>query len=78
MEQLNDISSNLSLGEIHHALRILSPWKALGPNGFPLGFDQLNWELVNEDVCHLITQLFEGSMDIAPFNITFIVLIPKT
>lgn len=78
LEQLNDISRTFSHDEIHQALQSMSLGKAPGPDGFSLGFYQINWELVKECVCHLITQLFEGSRDIAPFNTTLIVLIPKT
>lgn len=55
----------------------MSPWKAPGPDGYPAGFFQKTWHVIEESICKNIKQLWGNLDHIEEENSTYIVLIPK-
>lgn len=62
--------------EVHKALFGMSPWKALGADGFHAGFFQSNCNLVGEQTS-VFLQGLNGVSAIGDLNNIFLVLIPK-
>lgn len=72
---------NLSLWvgdlEIKNAVFSMSPWKAPGPDGFPVGFYQNAWDTVGHNVCDFVRQVWLDPSLLCNVNLTDICLIPK-
>ncbi|XP_026419847.1 uncharacterized protein LOC113315813 [Papaver somniferum] len=73
-EQLEAIPSEQ---EIHQALMTMEPWTSPGPDGFPPGFYQTQWQVVNADVCKMIKSFFHSGFLVQQLNNTIVSLIPK-
>ncbi|MCH82315.1 hypothetical protein A2U01_0003117, partial [Trifolium medium] len=72
-EEIEKLGSEVNNDEVKGAVFHMSPWKSLGPYGFPSGFYQHYWDTVGPSIC-------EGSVEepeIAMVNQTDICLIPK-
>lgn len=63
--------------EIKHALFCICPWKAPGPDGFPVEFYQKAWHVVGRKVYEFVKKMWESPSEIAIINQTYIRLIPK-
>lgn len=50
--------------EIKHAVFGMGPWKAPGPDGFPAGFYQASWEVVQHSTCDFVRQVWSKPVDI--------------
>ena len=51
--------------------------KAPGPDGFPIAFWQVSWDVVKEEVMRFFKELYEQNRFVRSLNSTFLVLIPK-
>lgn len=56
----------------------MNPWKSLGPDGFPIGFYQKSWNIVNRKVCEFVKKTWENPSELKLVNKSNICLIPKT
>ncbi|KAL4303922.1 hypothetical protein GQ457_10G015640 [Hibiscus cannabinus] len=63
--------------EVVFAFRDIGPDKAPGIDGFPSSFFRLHWNTIGSDFIQLCLDLLHGSADLATFNRTVLVLIPK-
>lgn len=63
--------------EVKHALFSMTPWKAPGPDGYPVGFYRHNWDIIGNNLTTFVKHIWQNPVDIAPFNTTDICLIPK-
>jgi hypothetical protein len=63
--------------DIRTALFQMAPLKARGPDGFPAGFYQTNWNTVGSELCRAILGTLETSILPPYMNMTNIALIPK-
>lgn len=52
-------------------------WKALGPDGFPIGFNQGDWSLMNDSMCDFAHAMWDNPKTIEEIYHTDICLIPK-
>lgn len=64
--------------EIHEAVCQMSPLKAPGIDGFPIGFYQSQWYFVGESFCSGIKEDFNSHSIPKDVSKTLLVLIPKT
>ncbi|KAH9726628.1 hypothetical protein KPL70_008335 [Citrus sinensis] len=64
--------------EIRRAIFQMSPFKALGIDGFPTGFYQTQWHIVGDSFCSGIKDIFNSHGIPNEVNKTLLVLIPKT
>jgi hypothetical protein len=64
--------------EIGDALFQIGPLKAPGPDGLPTRFFQRNWGVMNHEVYGAIKHFFRVGTFPEDFNMTKIILIPKT
>lgn len=76
--QTQELDKPISDSEIDLAIKSLSPWKALGLDGFPARFYQRHWNLIKQDIYNLIWGWFEGTIALEQFNHTLLTLIPKS
>ena len=76
-EDKRKLTATPSAQEIRDALFSIHADKALGPDGFSVGFYQIHWQKIGSNIVKEVHNLFE--MDIIPENIneTHIRLIPK-
>lgn len=63
--------------EIYKALMTMDPWTSPGPDSFPPGFYQTQWETVKGDVCNMMRSFFHSGFLLKELNKTRISLIPK-
>ncbi|XP_026428152.1 uncharacterized protein LOC113324027 [Papaver somniferum] len=56
-EMLARISEDV---EIYDALMKMKPWTSPGPDGFPPGFYQTQWQIVKDDVCKMVKSFFSS------------------
>lgn len=55
----------------------MNPWKAPGPDSFPVGFYQKLWDILGSNVCDFVRRVWEKHDEIEVVNQTNIYLIPK-
>lgn len=79
------LSNTFTREEVEQALRQIASLKSLGPNGFNLGFCQINWHIMSNEVTSTILklQLFLNFLMRVAFinffiNFTYIILISET
>jgi hypothetical protein len=77
-EMNQNLTAEFTDEEIGDALFQIGPLKAPGPDGLPARFFQRNWGLLKEEVCIAIKLFFKDGVLPDNFNMTKIVLIPKT
>ena len=70
------LESPISEEEIKKAIWTLHLDKAPGPDGFPIRFYRMCWNIIKKDLLHLISWMSKGKMGGAT-NSTFLALIPK-
>ncbi|KAL4332338.1 hypothetical protein GQ457_07G002550 [Hibiscus cannabinus] len=63
--------------EVVFAFRDIGPDKAPSIDGFPSSFFRLHWNTIGSDFIQLCLDLLHGSADLATFNRTVLLLIPK-
>ena len=63
--------------EVVEALTQMCPTKAPGSDGLPAVFYQKHWQTVKQGVLSTCLHILNKQSDVAPFNYTYIVLIPK-
>lgn len=77
----NDMSSSLFRPylrcEIESALAEMQPCKSPGPNGYPALFYKKYWDLVGDDVCHVVLDFLNDGVMPDDLNFTHVVLISK-
>ncbi|KAL4277800.1 hypothetical protein GQ457_03G017200 [Hibiscus cannabinus] len=64
--------------EVVFAFHDIGPDKAPGIDGFPSRIFRLHWDMIGSDFIQLCLDLLHGSVDLATFNRTVLVLIPKS
>jgi hypothetical protein len=78
-DQINQaLMAEVTDDEIGDALFQIGPLKAPGPDGLPARFFQRNWGLLKKEVCAAIKQFFRDGTIPDDFNMTKVVLIPKS
>jgi ribonuclease HI len=63
--------------EVRFALHQMAPTKAPGPDGFPAGFFQKNWDVLGEDIIQATLDTLNSGAMPDFLNMTNIALIPK-
>lgn len=63
--------------EIYKAISDMAKDKALGPDGFSMGFFQTRWDIVKGDVMQIFNEFHSFQKFEKSLNTTFIALIPK-
>jgi len=63
--------------EVKSAIFSMSPWKAPGPDGFPVGYYQKFWGIVGRSVCDFVKSVWSNPQLLKDVNCTDICLIPK-
>ncbi|MCH97262.1 putative ribonuclease H protein, partial [Trifolium medium] len=76
-EEKDQLKAILSNNEVKEALFSMSAWKAPGPDGFPVGFYQKDWNVIAESVCEFARTMWAYPEKIEDVNFTDICLIPK-
>ncbi|KAL2924062.1 hypothetical protein RDABS01_015553, partial [Bienertia sinuspersici] len=71
------VSHRPSFGEIRDAVFSMGPYKAPGEDGFHNFFYQKHWSVVQNEVCHLVWDVFASCRVPPAINKTIISLIPK-
>lgn len=66
-----------SMEEIKKATFQLGEDKAPGPHEFNLKFFQVFWDMLKADLFNIFFDLSNGSLNSAPFDYSYICLIPK-
>lgn len=74
---LDSLALPFSSLEIESIVKNMPSDKAPGPDGFNGAFIKRCWQIIKEDVYRLFYEFFENSVNIAPINSSFIVLVPK-
>ncbi|KAK9735525.1 hypothetical protein RND81_04G210400 [Saponaria officinalis] len=77
-DQLRLLDRNFIASEIYGALCQISPYKALGPDGFQALFFHSQWDAIHTSVTDFILQMLRGKDFSEGLNDTFLTLIPKT
>ncbi|KAG7543067.1 Reverse transcriptase domain [Arabidopsis thaliana x Arabidopsis arenosa] len=78
-EEMNEMLTKVvSLEEVRRALFSLNPDKTPGPDGLTAAFYQKFWDIVGEDLFHLVKDFFVSGTFDSRLNETNICLIPKT
>ena len=72
-----NIESPFNEEEIRVVIFRLCAKKSPGPDGFPIVFFQMFWDLVKLDILSLFTQFYNGNMDLRFLNYALVVLILK-
>ncbi|KAK5774661.1 hypothetical protein PVK06_042517 [Gossypium arboreum] len=71
------LGRNVMSEEIKVTLFDMAPFKDPGSDGFQAGFFQKQWEIIVEDICDWVKNVFDGEIIDPEFNNTLIVLISK-
>jgi competence protein ComGF len=64
--------------EVVQAIKDMKPFAAPGPDGLPAYFYHTYWDILKNDICHMVLEVLNNNSDPRCFNETFICLIPKT
>lgn len=72
-----ELNYTVSQEEVRKALFSMAPYKASGPDGFPVVFYQKTWEIVGASICSLVTTYFEAGTLPEGINDTLVSLSPK-
>lgn len=75
--QIHKLRNLINDAKINRAMFSRKPWKALGPEGFSVGFYQKSWDIVGQNVCKFVHGIWNKLRDITTINQTDICLIPK-
>lgn len=63
--------------EIKQVIFDMTPWKSLEPDGYHVGFFQQSWNVVGNNVCSFVQDLWDNPCKIQEINQTDICFIPK-
>jgi hypothetical protein len=63
--------------EVKQAIIQMEHNKAPGPNGFPVEFYQVFWEVIKEDLMAIFIEFHEGILLLHSLNFVIITLLPK-
>ena len=75
--QVSKLEEMFTEEEILVAISGLNGDKALGPDGFPLGFWSFSWDFVKVEVLGFFREFFEHNQFFKSLNAKFFVLVPK-
>ncbi|KAA3484792.1 tyrosine decarboxylase 1-like [Gossypium australe] len=75
--EINFLEAAITNEEIKRALFDMAPLKAPGSDGFHAHFFQSQWDILGNDVCQWVKDVFAGRPIEPDLNNTLIVLIPK-
>ena len=67
-----------SMEEIKYAVFQMKKNKAPGPDGLPIEFYQVFWNLVSNDLFHMFQDWYNGALDVSRFNYGLLTLLPKS
>ncbi|MCH79574.1 putative ribonuclease H protein [Trifolium medium] len=76
-EEIEQIRLEIEDDEVKRAVFSMSPWKALGPDGFLAGFYQKSWQTVGRSVGDFVKQAWSNPLILREVNCNDICLIPK-
>ncbi|CAH9135062.1 unnamed protein product [Cuscuta epithymum] len=74
----NDLIRPVTDLEIRQALFDIGNEKAPGPDGYSSTFFKTNWDIVGEDMCEAVKEIFVSGTLLRQVNHTVVALIPKT
>lgn len=73
----SSLVKSFTLDEIHYALMQMSPFKALGLDGFHMGFFQKMWDVIKDSLWNFAKNIFNLRSFPSSINKTLVALIPK-
>ena len=77
-QEENDVlTSEFTKSEVRDAVFQMEHNKATGPDGFPVEFYQVFWNLIKDDVMALFTDFHKEELNLYSLNFRIITLIPK-
>jgi hypothetical protein len=76
-DDLNSLSQPFLVAKIDNIIRIMPADKAPGPDGFNGVFIKKCWPIIKEDIYRLFMNFYDGRVNLAPINSSYIVLVPK-
>ena len=71
------LTSEFTVSEVKDAVFQMEHNKAPGPNGFPVEFYQVFWEVIKDDLMSLFTDFHKKDLNLFSLNFGIITLIPK-
>ncbi|XP_074315297.1 uncharacterized protein LOC141651485 [Silene latifolia] len=71
------LNSPVTADEVKKCLFSIPPSKSLGPDGYTSQSYRDAWDIVGDDICEAILNVFETGKLLTQINATFITLIPK-
>lgn len=74
---VHSLDEDINMEEVKKALFAMKSWKVPGPDDFPAGFYQKDWETVGMNVCEFVKNVWKTPSIISDVNKTDICLIPK-
>lgn len=77
-EQRDNLERSFTTDEVKEALNNLIDDKALGPDGFPIKFFKMFWEMLESEVIKTLEEFYQNSSLCRSLNASFLVLVPKT
>lgn len=72
------LHNHFSVEKIRSVVWQLGSWKAPGLDGIPIGFYKEHWDLVGQNIGHMVLSSLNGHSTLAYINTIDIVLIPKS
>jgi hypothetical protein len=76
-DHLRPLIDPITLQEVKQAVFVLPKDKASRPYGILIEFFQTDWEIVQDDIFHVVNAFYYNRLDLWRINQVYISLIPK-
>ncbi|WMV42285.1 hypothetical protein MTR67_035670 [Solanum verrucosum] len=76
-DEKEELQKQIEEEEILECIKLCAMEKAPGPDGFPMSFYLIFWEVMKEDIKGMIHEFYNNQRTERSFNATFVALIPK-
>lgn len=77
IDDIQRLSAQVEDADVKKALFSMKPWKALSPDGFPIGFYQKSRKIIGNSMCNIVKRNWSNSHDLVNINQTDNCLILK-